>query len=48
MPLHEGPRSYISLESTCLFVAYCRAFRNRKSWGGFVLPVERELSKSPI
>ena len=44
-----GIRFYIPLESTCyLFVAYCHEFFNRKSYDGFVVPVERELQKPPI
>ena len=48
MSLQQGPRSYIPLELTCLFVAFCYEFWNRDSYDGFVLPVERELQKSSI
>ena len=48
IPLQQGPRSYIPLESICLFVGYCHEFRNRESYDGFVLPVERKRQKPPI
>ena len=44
VPLQQGPSFFIPLESIfCLFIAYCYEFRNRESYDGFVLPVEREL-----
>ena len=40
---------YVPLESTCcIFFAYCHEFCNRKSCNEFVLPLERELLKSPV
>ena len=48
MPLQEGPKFYIPLELICLFVAYCHEFHKKESYDGLVLPVERELQKSPI
>ena len=49
MLLQQGPRFHAPLESTYfLFVAYYREFHNRKSYHGFVLPVERELLKFSI
>ena len=41
--MQQGPRFYILLESTWLFDAHCYEFRDRESYSGFVLPVEREL-----
>ena len=41
--MQQGPRFYILLESTCLFDAPCYEFRDRESYDGFFLPVEREL-----
>ena len=43
MPLQQGLRSYILLESTCSFFAYCYEFHNRESYNGFVLHVERDF-----
>ena len=49
MRLQQEIRFYIPLEfNCCLFFAYCHEFLNRESYDGFVLPVERELQKSPI
>ena len=44
MPMQQGPRFYILLESTCLFDAHCYEFPDRKSYDGFALPVEKELT----
>ena len=43
MPMQQGPRFYILLESTYLFYAHCYEFCDRESYDGFVLPVETEL-----
>ena len=43
MPMQQGFRFYILLESTCLIDAHCYEFRDRESYDGFILPVEREL-----
>ena len=48
MSLQQEPRSYVPLESTCLFFAFCYEFWNRELYDGFVLPVERELQKFSI
>ena len=49
MPLQQGIRFYIPLEPTWgLLVAYLHEFLNWESYDGFVIPVERELYKSPI
>ena len=42
--MQQGPRFYILLESTCLFDAHCYEFPDRKSYDGFALPVEKELT----
>ena len=39
MPLQQGPRFDIPLESTCWF----HEFHKRELYDGSVLPVEREL-----
>ena len=41
--MQQGPKFYILLESTCLFDVTCYELCERKSYDGFVLPVEREL-----
>ena len=41
--MQQGSRFYIVLELTCLFDAHCYEFPDRKSYDGFVPPVEREL-----
>ena len=43
MPIQQGPRFHILLESTCLFDVHCYEFCYRGSYNSFVLPVEREL-----
>ena len=43
MPMQQGSRFYIPLESTCLFDTHCYEFCDRESYDGFVIPAEREL-----
>ena len=49
MVLQQEPTFYIRLESiSCLFVTCYHEFCNRKLYDRIILPIERDLKKSPI